>query len=56
MDTAPATATAPRDAGDVLAAVRRLLDDLGRGVTDGTALPALSVPTRTTTVPVQENR
>ncbi|GAA4602596.1 hypothetical protein GCM10023195_08110 [Actinoallomurus liliacearum] len=46
----------PQDADDVFTAVRKLLEDLGRGVTAGTTLPAPSAPARPTAVPAQENR
>ncbi|MEU6034305.1 GAF domain-containing SpoIIE family protein phosphatase [Actinomadura sp. NPDC047616] len=49
-------ATAPRGADGLLAEIDKLLNDLGAGVSDDTALLALSVPTRPTAVPVQENR
>lgn len=46
----------PQDADDVLTAVRKLPEDLGRGVTADTTLPAPSAPTRPIAVPAQENR
>ncbi|MFD5629173.1 PP2C family protein-serine/threonine phosphatase [Streptomyces sp. NPDC127072] len=47
---------ADRGADGLLAAVHKLLTDLGTGVSDDTALLALSVPHRRTSPPPQENR
>ncbi|MER5873206.1 GAF domain-containing SpoIIE family protein phosphatase [Streptomyces sp. NPDC002044] len=50
------SAHAPRGAADLLATVHKLFTDLGAGVSDDTALLALSVPSRRTFPPAQENR
>ncbi|MGK5447870.1 GAF domain-containing SpoIIE family protein phosphatase [Streptomyces radiopugnans] len=47
---------APQGVGELLRAVGELLTDPGTGVSDDTALLALSVPPRRTTSPAQENR
>lgn len=45
---------APADADDLLAAVHKLIGSLGEGVSDDTAVLALSVPVRSTTAAPQE--
>ncbi|MEW9555062.1 PP2C family protein-serine/threonine phosphatase [Nonomuraea sp. NPDC050783] len=49
-------AAAPTGADDLLATVHKLIATLGEGVSDDTAVLALSVPVRATTVPSQEPR
>ncbi|MGW7342617.1 PP2C family protein-serine/threonine phosphatase [Streptomyces sp. NPDC054854] len=50
------SAHAARGADGLLATVHKLFTDLGTGVSDDTALLALSVPSRRTPLPAQENR
>ncbi|GGL55885.1 PP2C family protein-serine/threonine phosphatase [Planomonospora parontospora] len=52
--TAHLAAVSPSGADGLLAAVRKLIDDLGGGVSDDTAVLALSVPVRSAAVPSQE--
>ncbi|MBG0820155.1 hypothetical protein HS048_05325 [Planomonospora sp. ID91781] len=52
--TAYLAAVSPSGADGLPAAVRKLIDDLGGGVSDDTAVLALSVPGRPAAVPSQE--